>query len=83
MKSSFLMILMLILSTSVFSQVEPKNSKTKTSDKDIKYINQMRNEIQKAENSPNDIEPLRRHSASDIVLIPDGMPPYLDRTPLI
>jgi ketosteroid isomerase-like protein len=35
----------------------------------------MRNEIQKAENSPNDIEPLRRHSASDIVLIPDGMPP--------
>ncbi len=75
MKFSFLIILMLILSASVISQMKPKTSKTKTSDEDIKYINRMRNEIQKAENSPNDIEPLRRHSASDIVLIPDGMPP--------
>ncbi len=35
----------------------------------------MRSEIQKAENAPTDIEILRRHSAADIVLIPDGMPP--------
>jgi ketosteroid isomerase-like protein len=75
MKFSFLMILMLILSASVFSQVKAKTSQTKTLNQDIKYINQMRSEIQKAENSPNDIEPLRRHSALDIVLIPDGMPP--------
>jgi len=45
------------------------------SDENIKYINRMRSEIQKAENTPNDIEPLRLHSASDIVLIPDGMLP--------
>jgi len=75
MRFYFLMILMMILSASVFSQVKAKTSQTKTLDKDIKYINQMRIEIQKAENSPNDIEPLRRHSDSDIVLIPDGMPP--------
>jgi ketosteroid isomerase-like protein len=66
---------MLILSASVLSQVKPTTSITKTLSEDIKYINRMRNEIQKAENSPNDIEPLRRHSASDIVLIPDGMLP--------
>ncbi len=36
------------------------------SDENIKYINRMRSEIQKAENTPNDIEPLRLHSASDI-----------------
>jgi ketosteroid isomerase-like protein len=70
---------MLILSATVFSQVESKNSKTNTSDKDIKYINQMRSEIQKAENSPNDIEPFIRHSALDIVLIPDGMLPVSGR----
>ncbi len=46
-----------------------------TLDEDVKYINRMRSEIQMAENSPTDIEPLKRHSASDIVLIPDGMPP--------
>jgi len=45
------------------------------SDEDVKYINRMRSEIQKAENRPTDIEPLRRHSASDFVLIPDGMQP--------
>ena len=73
MKFAFLIILTLILSTSAISQIKPKTSKTK--DEDIKYINRMRSEIQKAENAPNDIEPLRRHSASDIVLIPDGMPP--------
>jgi len=70
---------MLVLSASVISQVKPKTSKTKTvtavSPEDIKYINRMRSEIQKAENSPNDIELLRRHSALDIVLIPDGMLP--------
>jgi ketosteroid isomerase-like protein len=57
------------------SQTNPKTFETKASSEDIKYINRIRNEIQKAENSPNDIEPLRRHSASDIVLIPDGMLP--------
>jgi ketosteroid isomerase-like protein len=46
-------------------------------DEDVKYLDRMRSEIQKAENSPTDIEPLRRHSAPDIVLIPDGMPPAL------
>ena len=92
MKFSFLIILTLILSASVISQMKPKTSKTKTdvpdslatlpmetkkntSDEDVKYINRMRSEIQKAENTPTDIEPLRRHSASDIVLIPDGMLP--------
>ena len=75
MKISFLIILMLIFSASMLSQIKPKTSKTKTSDKDIEYINRMRSEIQKAENAPTDIEPLRRHSAADIVLIPDGMPP--------
>jgi ketosteroid isomerase-like protein len=61
----------------VLSQTKPKTSKAKTSDKDVKYINRMRSEIQKAENSPNDIEPLRRHSAVDIVLIPNNMPPVI------
>ena len=75
MKISFLIILMLIFTASMLSQIKPKTSKTKTSDKDIEYINRMRSEIQKAENAPTDIEPLRRHSAADIVLIPDGMPP--------
>src|SRR5687767_12527552 len=51
-----------------------ENSKN-TSDEDVTYINRMRSEIQKAENTPTDIEPLRRHSASDVVLIPEGMPP--------
>jgi ketosteroid isomerase-like protein len=92
MKLLFLIILTLILSASVISQMKPKTSKTKivvpdspatlpmetkknTSDEDVKYINRMRSEIQKAENTPTDIEPLRRHSATDIVLIPDGMLP--------
>jgi ketosteroid isomerase-like protein len=75
MKFSFLIILTLILSAFTLSQTKPKATKTKNSDEDIKYINRMRDEIQKAENSPNDIEPLRRHSAADIVLIPDNMPP--------
>jgi ketosteroid isomerase-like protein len=44
-------------------------------DEDIHYINRMREEITKAENTPNDIEALRRHSALDIVLIPEGMKP--------
>lgn len=35
----------------------------------------MREEICEAENTPNDIEPLRRHSALDLVLIPEGMKP--------
>ena len=47
------------------------------SNEDVEYINRMRNEIQEAENTPNDIEPLRRHSAPDIVLIPEGLPPVL------
>ncbi len=50
-------------------------TKKNASDEDVKYINRMRSEIQKAENTPTDIEPLRRHCASDVVLIPDGMPP--------
>lgn len=44
---------------------------------DREYIDRMRREIEKAENSPNDIEPLRRHSAPDIVLVPDGMKPVV------
>ena len=44
-------------------------------DEDIHYINRMREEITEAENTPNDIEALRRHSALDIVLIPEGMKP--------
>ena len=44
-------------------------------DEDIQYINRMREEITEAENTPNDIEVLRRHSALDIVLIPEGMKP--------
>lgn len=44
-------------------------------DEDIKYINQMREEISEAENTPTDIEPLRRHSALNLVLIPEGMLP--------
>jgi hypothetical protein len=55
MKISFLITLMLILSASVLSQIKPKTIKTKTSDKDIEYINRMRSEIQKAENTPTDI----------------------------
>ena len=35
----------------------------------------MREEIIEAENTPNDIEVLRRHSALDIVLIPEGLKP--------
>ena len=46
-------------------------------DDDIKYINRMRVEIIKAENTPNDIEPLQRHSAFDIVLMLEGMKPVL------
>jgi hypothetical protein len=38
-------------------------------DKDIEYINRMRAEIAEAENTPNNIEPLRRHSAPELVLI--------------
>jgi ketosteroid isomerase-like protein len=45
------------------------------SDEDFRYLERMRSEIQASENTPTDIEPLRRHSAPDIVLIPDGMPP--------
>ncbi len=75
MKFSFLIILTLILSASVLSQINPNTTLTKTADKDIEYINRMRTEIQKAENAPTDIEILRRHSAADIVLIPDGMLP--------
>jgi ketosteroid isomerase-like protein len=44
-------------------------------DEDIQYINRMREEIIEAENTPNDIEVLRRHSALDIVLIPEGLKP--------
>src|SRR4051812_20018628 len=44
-------------------------------DEDINYINQMRADIIKAENTPNDIEPLRWHSALDLVLILEGMKP--------
>ena len=75
MRFSFLIILTLILSASGLSQIKPNTTLTKTADKDIEYINRMRREIQKAENAPTDIEILRRHSAADIVLIPDGMPP--------
>ena len=45
------------------------------SDEDFRYLERMRSEIQESENTPTDIEPLRRHSAPDIVLIPDGLPP--------
>jgi ketosteroid isomerase-like protein len=48
-------------------------------DKDIEYINRMRAEIAEAENTPNDIEPLRRHSAPELVLMPEGMPPIEGR----
>jgi len=44
-------------------------------DDDIKYINQMREEISEAENTPTDIEPLKRHSALNLVLIPEGRKP--------
>jgi len=44
-------------------------------DEDIEYINQMREEISRAENTPNDIEPLYRHSSLDLVLIPEDMTP--------
>ncbi len=71
MKLSILIISTLILTASAVSQTKSKSSETE----DVKYINRMRSEIQKAENTPNDIEPLRRHSAPDIVLIPDGLPP--------
>jgi ketosteroid isomerase-like protein len=57
----------------------PMETKKNNSDEDIKYINRMRSEIQKAENTPTDIEPLRRHSASDIVLIPDGISPVSEQ----
>ncbi len=46
-----------------------------SSDDDIKYINRMREEISEAENTPNDIEPLERHSALDIVLMLEDMRP--------
>ena len=46
-------------------------------DADLKYLNLMREEITKAENTPTDIEPLRRHSALDVVLIPEAMTPVL------
>ncbi len=46
-------------------------------DADIKYINRMREEIQDAETIPNDIETMRRISASDIVLMPEGMQPIV------
>ncbi|MBA3631564.1 MAG: hypothetical protein H0W58_01940 [Acidobacteria bacterium] len=71
MKLSILIILILIVAASAVSQTKSKSSETE----DVKYINRMRSEVQKAENSLNDIEPLRRHSAPDIVLIPDGLPP--------
>ena len=71
--ASILILLPLIITLSVRSQVKTK-IEPKALDKDIEYINRMRNEIEKGENSA-DIEPLRRHSAPDIVLIPDGMPP--------
>ena len=48
-------------------------------DEDIEYINRMRAEIAEAENTPNDIEPLRRHSAPDMVLMPEGMTPIEGR----
>ncbi|HEY8561519.1 MAG TPA: DUF4440 domain-containing protein [Pyrinomonadaceae bacterium] len=48
-------------------------------DEDIAYIDRMRAEIAEAENAPNDVEPLRRHSAPELVLIPDGMPPIEGR----
>ena len=75
MRFPFLIVLMLILSASALSQIKPKTSKTKNSDKDIEYNNRMKTEIQKAENALTDIKILGRHSAADIVLIPDGMPP--------
>jgi ketosteroid isomerase-like protein len=46
-------------------------------DADLKYLNLMREDITKAENTPTDIEPLKRHSALDVVLIPEGMTPVL------
>jgi len=44
-------------------------------DDDIAYINRMREEIAEAENTPNDIEPMRRHSTFDMVLMLEGMMP--------
>ncbi len=35
----------------------------------------MREEISEAENTPTDIEPLKRHSALNLVLIPEGRKP--------
>jgi ketosteroid isomerase-like protein len=48
-------------------------------EEDIRYINQMRAEISAAENTPTDIEPLRRHSALNLVLIPECMVPIVGR----
>jgi ketosteroid isomerase-like protein len=46
-------------------------------DDDIRYIDRMREEIADAENTPNDIEPLRKHSAFQIVLMLEGMMPVI------
>lgn len=46
-------------------------------DDDIVWINRMRKEIAEAENTPNDIEPLRKHSAVRMVLMLEGMMPVI------
>jgi ketosteroid isomerase-like protein len=48
-------------------------------DDDINYLNRMREEITEAENTPNDLGVLERHSAPEIVLIPEGMSPVRGR----
>lgn len=58
---------------------QPAEAKKNNSDDDIKYINQMRKDIEDAETTPNDIETLRKYSAPDIVLIPEGMAPIIGR----
>src|SRR5690349_6902926 len=60
------------------SEINYRNMK-RILDKDIEYLNWMRTEIAEAENTPNDIEPLRLHSAPELVLMPEGMPPIEGR----
>ncbi len=81
---STLSLLILLFSCNDKTQTKKSNEEipsTGTSkndlDADIKYINRMREEIQDAETIPNDIETMRRISASDIVLMPESMQPIV------
>ena len=46
-------------------------------EQDSNHLHRMREEIMAEENTPTDIEPLRRHSAADIVVIPESMRPVV------